>query len=266
LTIQNYRRDDLRAAQAELDAQVALITLAARERGHDADEVRADYYDLRGELFAEQSRYNELSSKLDRRRTLAKRQAVSDEEIESLEFLKQGLSAKIENFQLAVAALETRLDSLPAEDHDTSQLKPWLAKIENYQAEIRRLRARQRRGILRAPMNGTVVKVASYVGERATPEQTLLELLPDGSLELVLYVTQKKADAYKIGQQAEVIVEPATEPIVCQVTHIGQRFEKPLSHVAGRYRPEENAGVPRAVNRTARGNDLADWQHCPLAH
>jgi len=231
--------DEMRAAQAQLDAQAALLSLAARERGNAAQETRANYYNLRGELLAEQSRYDELSSKLARRQALAKRHAYSEEEIESLQFVTQGLAAKIENLQQAAVALETRLKNLPNNDRDVAQLKPWLAKIENYQAEIRRLREKQRRGTVRAPVGGTVVDVSCHVGERATPEQPLLELLPVDSLELVLYVKQNQAQTYRIGQQAEVIIEPISEPIVCQVTRIGQRFEKPQSHVAGRYRPEE---------------------------
>ncbi len=231
--------DDLRAAQAELDAQVALLALAARERGNTTEEIRANYYDLRGVLVAEQARFDEQSSKLLRRQELAKRHAYSEEEIESLRFSKQGLAAKIKNIEQAVVALETRLKNLPNNDRDVAQLKPWLAKIENYQAEIHRLREKQHRGTLRAPVSGTVIDISGHVGERATPEQPLLELLPVDSLEIVLYVKQNQANAYKIGQQANVIVEPADEPIVCQVTRFGQRLEKPLSHVAGRYRPEE---------------------------
>ena len=231
--------DDLRTAQAELDAQTALLALAARRRGDVAEENRADYYDLRGELLDKQARYDELTSKLDRRQALANRHAVSNEEIESLRFVKQGLAAKIDNLKQAVAALETRLQTLPVADLDAAQLKPQLAKIENTQAEIRRLHDQQRRGMLRAPVGGTIIDVAGHVGERATPEQPLLELLPVDSLELVLYVHQDQANTYQVGQQAELVVEPASEPIVCQVTRIGQRLEKPLSYVPGRYRPEE---------------------------
>ena len=231
--------DDLRTAQAELDAQTALLALAARRRGDIAEENRADYYDLRGELSAKQARYDELISKLRRRQALSKRRAVSHEEIESLRFVKQGLAAKIENLKQAVAALETRVETLPEGDLDAAQLKPQLAKIENTQAEIRRLHDQQRRGMLRAPVGGTIIEVAGHVGERATTEQPLLELLPVDSLELVLYISQDETNQYQIGQQAELVVEPASEPIVCQVTRIGQRLEKPLSHVPGRYRPEE---------------------------
>jgi len=231
--------DDLRETQASLDAQAALLAIAARERGDAAAETRAEYYDLRGELLAEQSRYDELTSKLSRRQELADRRAVSNEEIESLQFVKQGLAAKIENIQLAVAALEARTEAKPASGSDAAQLKPWLAKIESHQAEIRRLRAKQRRGTIRAPSHGTIIAVPSHVGERATPEQPLLEFLPEGQLELVLYVPQDQANIYRVGQQLAVAVEPIAETLVCQITHIGQRFEKPQSHVPGRYHPEE---------------------------
>jgi len=38
--------DKLRGAQADLDAQAALLTLAARERGIDAEEFRAKFWEL----------------------------------------------------------------------------------------------------------------------------------------------------------------------------------------------------------------------------
>jgi len=230
--------DDFRAAQAALDAQVALMALAARDRGNATEEIRADYYDLRGELLAEQSRHEEVSSKLERRQALAGGRGVSEEEIASLRFAKQGLAAKIENLTEAVAALETRLAQTTGASYDSAQLKPQLAAIENYQAAIRRLREKQHRGTLRAPMAGTVVAVAGHVGERTTVEQPVLEILPTDAVEIVLYVAQNDAAHYVVGTELEVVVEPLAEPIACRVTRIGQRLEKPQTHVPGRYRPE----------------------------
>jgi|GEM_PF-6182728 len=232
--------DDLRTAQAQLDAQVALLALAAHQRGSDSEAIRADYYDQRGELLIEQARYQQLSSRLARRQELAGRRAISSEEVETLQFEKSGLAAKIENRQQAVAALEKQLAQLPGlQHHDTAQLQPQLARIENYQSEINRLREKQRRGTLRAPVPGTVVEVVGQLGERASLEQPVLELLPAGSLKLVLYVKQNQVGAYQVGQTTELIVDPNPESITCRVTRLGKRFEKPEAHVAGRYRPEE---------------------------
>ena len=130
-----------------------------------------------------------------------------------------------------------RLDAIVDYDSQQQQLKPWLAKIENFQADIRRLRDKLRRGTIRAPLSGKVIDVAARVGQRATPQQPLLELLPDGALELVLYVPQQDASDYQLNQSLELIVEPYREAVRCRVVRIGERFENPKSLVAGRVGP-----------------------------
>ncbi len=231
--------DELRAAQAELNAQAALLTLAARERQDEAAQMRFRYHDLRGQLLSEKSRLAELSSKLDRREALAHQRAYSDEEIESLTHQKQGLTAKIDHLQQAVDAFQPQIDNLFADNHEQAQLAPWLSKIENAQAEIRRLRDKQRRGTLRAPFNGTVVKVHRHVGERAELDQPLLEVLPVDATELVLYVSQQDCSSYRVGQLHKIVVDPEPQPISCEVTRVGTRLEHPQSLVVGRHRPDE---------------------------
>ncbi|MEM8945850.1 MAG: HlyD family efflux transporter periplasmic adaptor subunit [Planctomycetota bacterium] len=225
--------DVLRTAQADLDAQAALIALAARERSDDADEVRASYFDLRGELLAEEFRHAELTSKLARRRELAHQRAYSDEEIESLTFVAAGLAAKIENLRQATTALKSRLDS-PGVSTLDSQLRPSLAQIEATQAEIMRLRDKQRRGTIRAPFSGTVVAIKAHVGERVN-EQPIVELLPNDSLGMVLYVKQSESESYMRGQQLEIVVDPLPAAIACKVTHIGSRLETPDTPIGQRH-------------------------------
>ncbi len=231
--------DELRAAQAELSAQVALLTLAARERQDEIAELQIRYYDLRGQWLADKSRLAELSGKLDRRQALAHQRAYSDEEIESISHQKQGLEAKISNLQRAVEAFESQIDVLPVSGGDQAQLAPWLAKIENVQAEILRLRDKQRRGTVRAPFNGTVVDVSHHVGERAEANESILEVLPVDALELVLYINQSDINGYRIGQRHDVVIDPEPQPIACEVTRIGTRMEQPQSRIVGRYRPNE---------------------------
>ena len=231
--------DDMRTAQAELDALAAQLALAARKRSNDAEEIRANYFDLRGQLLAEQSRHDELTSRLQRRQALANTRAYSQEEIESLRFDQEGLAAKIENLEQAALALETRLKEEQAAEYETAQLRPILTKIETAEAEIRRLRERQLQGTLRAPFSGTIVEVDGRVGERTSPDRSLLEFLPENSIELVLYVNQSDADRYRVGHSLDVVVEPLDEPIACEIARVGRRLEKPDSYVPGRYRPEE---------------------------
>lgn len=229
--------DQLRSWQAELDAQTALLAIAARERNDKTTEIRAHYFDMRGELLAEQARYAELTNKLKRRRELANKRAYSEEETESLEFMAKGLLAKIENLCQATEAFEVRLQETPASDR-TDQLKPWLAKIEATQAEIVRLREKQNRGVIRAPLNGTVVTVAGRIGQR-TEAQALVELLPTNEFELQLFVEQGRIEQYQPGEEIEVVIDPATQPISCRIARIGTRLEKPEARVSARYRPDE---------------------------
>ncbi len=231
--------DDLRGAQAHLDAQAAVLAVAARQHASQIDLRRADYYELRGELLAEQSRLEEVKSKLTRRRASRVAHAFSDEEVESLELLKQGLTAKTENLSQAVAAMESQLETTTSSDNDIDQLKPWLAKIETTQAEIRRLREKQYRGILRATDQGKLLAVNCQLGERAVPEQAIFEMLPTDALELVLYIRQGDTNDYHVGELATVMVDPLAEPLECRITRVGPRMEKPQTHVVGRYRPEE---------------------------
>lgn len=231
--------DELRTAQAELDSQAAIIALKARQRDDEADQVKANYFDLRGELAAEQSRLAELNGKLERRHELRHKRAYSEEEIESLTFLADGLTGKIENLKQAVATLESRLTQFPTVDDETAQLKPWLSRIETAQSELLRLRNKQQLGTIRAPLSGVVVETAARVGQRIEASDSLLELLPTDSVEVVLYVQQADLDNYELGQKVAVVVEPLPEPISCRLVRIGHRLQQPQSAKAGRYQPTD---------------------------
>lgn len=243
--------DELRATQAELTAQSALLSLSARERGNDAAELQSNYHTLRGELLAEQSRLAELASKITRRQELTGQRAYSDEEIESLQYQRQGLKSKVENLQQAVEALQEQVQSQPSSNDDAAQLKPLLTKIENLQAELHRRRAEQRRGTIRASFAGTVIEVSRHVGEKIAADDPLIELLPEGSVELVLYVNQSDVTAYAVDQTHSVIVDPLPESVACKVTRIGNRLEKPVQHIVGRYRPVQKM-VPVYLSPTNR--------------
>lgn len=231
--------DELRAARAELQAREVQISLAVAQREDEVQQLRANYHKLLGELDVERARLNDVGSKLQRRQALAGRRAFSDEEIESLKFTRSGLEAKIENLQSAVRSLETRLRSYDSNDDAAVQLLPWRAKIENLQAELKRLREKKARGTLLAESFGTVVAIHADKGEYVTIEQPLVEFLPKESIEFVLYVKQAAASKFWIGQNLEVEVEGAERWIQSHVVRIGKRYEDPAAQLADRYRPDE---------------------------
>ncbi len=232
--------DELRSAQAELDAQVAMLAVVAHNRRDQNLKIRADYHDLKGRLLSEQSERDSLKSKLTRRLELLESGAVSSEEIVSFRYSIQALSDKIEHLKQAVSVLEERLEETDQLSIDEATLEPWFAKIEQSQAAIRRLREKQRRGTLRASTSGTVLAISRHVGERVGQEEPLIELLQDGSIELVVFVRQDQASKFQVGQTTQAIVEPIDQQLSCQVVRIGDRYEKPLAQIQSYYRRSEN--------------------------
>lgn len=227
--------DELLAAQAELDAQVATLSIGALRRRESNRDTRARYYELKGDLLLQQSRYEEIKSRRTRYEQLLTRQAVSDEELESLAFQEEGLRARVEHLQQAVDTLNARIDDTVEPSYDEQQLKPWLAKIEHLKADLVRQREVQDQSLIRAPANGTILAVWQHVGEQIDLQTPLVEVLQEDTTELVLYMTQRRSRAYSVGDWVKVRVAPAGKAMRCQVVRIGQRFEQPPAHVSSHY-------------------------------
>ena len=127
---------------------LSIRALRRRDNNHD---TLARYYELKGELLLQLSRYDEINSRRLRYEQLLTRQAVSDEELEALAFQEEGLHARVEHLQQAVDTLQSRMDDTVEPTHDEKQLKPQLAKIEHLRAEIIRQRELQNQSLIRAP-------------------------------------------------------------------------------------------------------------------
>ncbi len=227
--------DDMRVAQAELDAQVATLALVAQNKDDRKQEALADYYETMGELLAEKSTLDYLRSKLSRNERLAGRRIISAEEADSLRFSTAGQSAKVEQLEQAVAELKKRVQAVQRPTEQTKRLKPKLAHIEHIQADIRRLREKLRAGTVRAPVGGRIVRVLRFVGEHIEPTEPIVQILNEGSLELVVFVSQAKSDRFAVGQTMSVLVEPLNEPLDCRVNRIGDGYVEPPKHIENRY-------------------------------
>ena len=232
--------DEIRSAQAELDAQVAMLAVAAHNRRDENQKIRANYYDLKGQLLSEESRRASLEAKLAVRLELLQSGTVSNEEIDSIRYIIQGLTDKIEHLQQAVYTLEERLEESNEISIDEAALQPSFAKIERFQAEIRRLREKQLQGTLRAPSSGIVMSISRHAGERIPHEEPLIELIKDGSVELVIFVRQDQASTFEVGQTIEAVIAPLDQRLSCEVVRIGDRYEKPVHQIHPYYRRAEN--------------------------
>ena len=219
--------DRMRTTQAELDARAARVALTARLQRDEDLEIASEYYELQGQLLAEQIALEELRVRRQRREQLVSKQVVTEEEFETLRFREQSYELRIEKLKEAAGALESRLEEKPSESLDEAQLKPLLAKLEELQGEIGRLREKKAQGILRAPFSGKVVSVSGHVGELCSEDRSLVELLEDQSLEIVVYVAQEQLDEFGVGRHVNAVLENSGEELACEVVSIGYRYEDP---------------------------------------
>jgi multidrug resistance efflux pump len=231
--------DELLVGRAELDAQVARLVLESQESGDRRQRALADYYEKHGELLAEESKLSSLTSTLKRHESLIKRGAVSSHEYEAIRIAESGQRAKLERLKQAVEELQKRAEAAKEPDERALRLKPKIARIEQLQADIRRLRDKLQRGTVRAPESGRVLAIRNYVGEYVEPGDPLIELLRDGSLEVVVFVQQYQTHRFVPGKTIDVQIAPLTRPMRCRVERFADRLEEPPESLAVHFRENE---------------------------
>ena len=236
------KRDELRIAQATLDANVSELRLQSELRGKDQHRALAQYYELWGQLLQEKSTLADMVTKLERSETLSQQALVAEQTLQELRFDEAGQRAKVEKLTEAVQKLrgvveqsETDLDDLHP------QLKPFALRIESIQNEIRRLRKTASLGAIRSPVNGRVIKVHRFTGEYSDPEFPIFEVLVDGSVEAVLYVSQEDTSQFHVGQLLELELPPASEYAKCVVVRIADKYEPVPKSIEIHYRRDEKS-------------------------
>src|SRR5262249_28977203 len=147
-----------------------------------------NYIEAMASFLQEQARLEELQSGYERALTLANRRAMSAEELERFRFGFKGQKEKVAKLKEGLAALEKRAQQAApllrdGEESGQDQLKPFLAKIEALHGERERVQDRLAKCNLRAPADGLVVKTHRLVGERCKPDQPVVSILEQGSLE-----------------------------------------------------------------------------------
>jgi HlyD family secretion protein len=238
--------DDLRVAQANLEAETAKLKWQAAFNLDQGPGAVAQYYQTLGQLLLEQSKLDELKVALQRAENLRIRNAIADEEYDQIRFNRQGQEKKVEQLRTAVAELKQRADQaesllkrtpgpggLLASGYD--QLKPGLARIEALQYERTRLQERLDQGEIRAPANGLVVKHIRLAGERCKAGEPLLSFLEEGSLRVVLYLPQSASDRFTIDSEVNVVMDPYPDKLRCAVTRVGDEYETAPEQIKRQY-------------------------------
>lgn len=233
--------DQLQIAQARLDAEMAELNWQSRLFHDRVQHSSADYFSLWGELLNEQSKLADFQLQLRRQEGIRARVAgaVSEQEIDGLRFAEAGQRAKVEKLQTAVETLKN-LAEVPAETETCQdQIKPLLSHIESLQADMGRLRSNLQQGEIRSPVDGVVLSTRFFAGEFASEQDTLVEVMESGSIETVLYVPQRLAGHWQLGDTIEICIAPSRQRIAVAVSRFGDRMEAAPPHLARYYRSHE---------------------------
>lgn len=232
--------DQLQIAQAALDAEIGRLKWQSQIQGDLNQKAQAEYYELWGTLLQEQAKLSELEQKLRRTTLLYEENSVPQENLEAIHFATEGQRAKIQKLTVAVEELRKGAE-LTAHDGQEAlgQLKPQLARLQSAQDEIARLRDRTVQTRVVAPVSGRIVKRYLYTGEYADISEPIFEILEDGSLEAIVYLSQRHAEMLEVGNQIGLAIEPHPELVMCVVVRIGDQLESPPESIQRRYRRDE---------------------------
>ncbi|MEX0818266.1 MAG: HlyD family efflux transporter periplasmic adaptor subunit [Pirellulaceae bacterium] len=234
------KRDELRIAQATLDAQVSELRFQAQLRNDNHHRALAEYYELWGELLQEQSTLADMVAKLQRSTDLSQQSLIPESTLDEHRYNEAGQRSKVEKLTEAVDKLGAVVEQgTPGTEELHTQLKPFALRIESLQHDIVRLHETASLGAIRAPVNGRVIKVHRFTGEYSDPEFPIFEVLVDGSIEAVLYVSQSDTSQFHEGQLLELEVPPASARTKCAVVRIADRYEPVPKSIEIHYRRDE---------------------------
>jgi multidrug resistance efflux pump len=238
--------DDLRVAQATLEAESAKLKWQVAFNLDQGQGVWAQYYEALGQLLQEQAKLEELQSSFQRAKRLRPGYAIADDEFTRMHWQLQGQGQKVMKLREAVDELKRRAqqsealvnkgpESIGLVESGADQLRPYATRIEALQAERVRLQEQLDQGQIRASTNGLVVKLHRFAGERCKSAEPLLALLEEGSLQVVLYLPQGASGALAVDGKVNLVVEPYPERLSGTVTRLGDAYEAAPEHLKRYY-------------------------------
>ena len=231
--------DALRLERAQLASDLAMLRWEA-EKIRDARKLsQSEFYDKWSELLWEQSKLVDLQTQLARLEPVEREGAAATGQVQSLKLQVAGQDRRVEQLTEAVRALQQRSEQSPIEIDLEDRVQPTLARIENLQAELQRTREKLQRGEIRAPTSGRIVRTHRFAGEYAAPSEPVVELLVEGSTELVLYLPQSEVQHYPVGRTVKVHVNPTDTHLTCAVERVALEMVPAPDSLSRHYEPQE---------------------------
>jgi len=226
-------QDQLRLAEAQLDATIAKLRW-------DAQSNAAQLFELTGKLREHRAELQRLDRSLERATKLKQVGAITDELFDQALFAQSGKTNLIEMYEEAIANYRRRSDSAAGEfEVPLDQLRPALVRIENLRHEIELLHEDAKTSWVRAPMPGLVVKKTCLTGKWVDLSEPLIELVEIGSTKPVVYFRQQETKLLQVGSEVMIHLPPHEPPLECRVKKLGDEYESAPAAIARFYGQHE---------------------------
>ena len=230
-------QDELVAARAELQSEVSKLAVASQQLFDNRSEAWADFHLLQGDHQAAKAKLAEISDRFARKKPLAEDAVISNQEIVTIRLELKGQQAIVEHYAKALEAHHNRANVSEPTAAAGDRLKPFFTRIQLLLGQLSRLRSSQERGTITAPFAGRVLDLHALVSEYVKNDSPIIEILQEGTLEVVIRVKQRDASKITSGQIAEVKVPAYARRLQFRVDRVGQRFNAAYQN-APNVRPE----------------------------
>lgn len=233
-------RDDLQVAEAQLISQVARLRWDAEQSEFSNEVAIKDYWESLTELHKQESELAERHRHLEKTQRLQEANVATIETVELADLRNKQQRRVVESLKLMVQQLNSRVaraKELIAPG--VEQLAPTIAKIRALSHELKRIEDRLATRFIEAPVGGTVLRRHLTLGEHVDLHDELVSILESDTLRFELYLPQRMADEYNVGDQLFVTIEPRADAVACEVESFSTEMITAPKQIETRYRSEE---------------------------
>ncbi len=260
---------ELSLVKAELELLQASLQMkrrsAQRKFATDVESTRLEILQLRSEIEPDKISLLDLEYDLKRYTALAKKDAITDEELTKTKYACQALRKKIqlneERLKQNLADLETKkqraieFNEGSEETADGSEINYLRNALNVESLKLQDIQIRLQSLVLKAPINGIVTRIRSRSGDVVEPAEEIFVLVVKKSSEIFSYVSTQQIGELKQGDS--IVLQRANlekNDLQLKINHIGPAVEE-LPEELWQHPDYPQYGVPVTVT-LPEDNDL----------
>jgi multidrug resistance efflux pump len=226
--------DQLKIAQADLNAELVRLRMNDELQQDRRRKSAAEYYQAWGDLLVSRSEFADLQQQVEASKFLNEHHAVAATDHQTLLLKYEGHREKMRKLEIATQELKERSQIVATDDVREALLEPRFVAVQTLQDEIKRLRDSLGQSEIRSPVQGTVVHLHRFSGERCGPGEFLIEIAEEGSTRITLFIEQQNLADIRSRETVQVVVHSG-EMVECRIDRFGLQFQPPPSNLTRLY-------------------------------